>query len=175
MGQVGSMSAEGDTYNPDDLTLIDDVPLPPGPANVYVAPIVNETGRYSVRVFVVCFDSQIIAIYDPDTGRVENLVPTGPGPFKMAFDPFDLTAVATHALVPFDPRSKYTIISKGNPIDGEPALRDYRFAYVASFTDSYVQLLDLDQSFQDDRLMRRATFETMTYSLGIPMQAVQAN
>ena len=93
----------------------------------------------------------------------------------MAFDPFDMTKVATHAPVAFDPRSQYTVISKGHANDGELALRKYRFAYVASFTDSYVQVLDLDESFQDDRLKGVSTYETMVYSLGLPVQPVQAN
>ena len=176
VGQIGSMSEEDGTYDPDALTLLRQPSISAGPSNVYVAPIVDETGRYSVRVFIVCFDSQTIAIYNPDTGVVENQVTTGPGPFAMAFDPFDIIAVATHALVPFDARSPYTIVSKDNPaIDGERALRTYRFAYVASFTDSYVQVMDLDQSFQDDRLMGVPTFETMVYTLGLPVQPVQAN
>ncbi len=175
VGQIGAMSEEGGTYDPDALTLLHDYPLSAGPSNVYVAPIVDKTGKYSVRVFVVCFDSQTIAIFNPDTGRVENQVTTGPGPFAMAFDPFDITSVATHATVAFDPRSTYTIISKGNAIDGEPALRKYRFAYISSFTDSYVQVMDLDESFQDDRLMGESTFETMVYSLGLPVPPVQAN
>ena len=35
--------------------------------------------------------------------------------------------------------------------------------------------MDLDQSFQDDRLQGVSTFETMVYSLGLPIQPVQAN
>jgi hypothetical protein len=174
IGQIGGMAEEGGRYDPDALVLYGDVSLSAGPSSVYIAPIVDKTGRYSVRVFVVCFDSQTIAIYDPDTGGVDQ-VTTGPGPFAMAFDPFDITAVATHAPVAFDPRSKYTVISKGHANDGELALRKYRFAYVASFTDSYVQVLDLDESFQDDRLKGVSTYETMVYSLGLPVQPVQAN
>ena len=124
-----------------------------------------------MRVFVVCFDSQTIVIYDPDTQRIENEVSTGPGPFAMAFDPFDVAAVAAHAAVPFDPRSKYMTISNGS-VTG-PALRAYRFAYIASFTDSFVQVMDLDQSFKDDRLgAGTATFENIVYSLGVPSQPV---
>ena len=35
--------------------------------------------------------------------------------------------------------------------------------------------LSLDESFQDDRLLGVSTFETMVYSLGLPIQPVQAN
>jgi hypothetical protein len=91
----------------------------------------------------------------------------------MAFDPFNLDDVATHAAVPFDPRSQITIQATSqpnDPLNGKPALRKYRFAYVASFTDSFVQILDLDQSFHDDRLGNQATFETIVYTLGVPTQ-----
>jgi hypothetical protein len=173
LGQIGGMSGNGTTYDPDQLTIFGEVPLSTGPSNVYVAPIVDANGLYSVRVFIVCFDTQTIAIYDPDTGRIENIVATGPGPFAMAFDPFDLDAVATHASVPYDPRSKYVSIS-GGKVTG-PALRSYRFAYIASYTDSFVQVMDLDQSFQDDRLGSGRTFETIVYSLGVPTQPVGPN
>ncbi len=183
LGQVGGMTGEGGTYDPDQLTIYGNVPLSAGPSNVYVAPIVDKNGLYSVRVFIVCFDSQTIAIYDPDAQRVENVVTTGPGPFGMAFDPFDIEAVAIHAPVPPDPRSQYANILNGKIVG--TALRKYRFAYITSFTDSFVQIMDLDQSFQDDRLnvggaggaggAGGSTFETMVYTLGLPTQPVGAN
>ena len=174
LGQVGGMSAEGTDYDPDLLAIYGNVPLAAGPSNIYVAPIVDANGRYSVRVFVVCFDSQTIAIYDPDAQRVENVVTTGPGPFAMAFDPFDLQQVADHAPVPADPRSKHTNIRNGVVVG--PALRRYRFAYVTSFTNSFVQVMDLDQSFQDDRLgVGQSTFENIVYTLGLPTLPVGSN
>jgi hypothetical protein len=176
IGSIGAFSEEGGVYDPDALTLYESKSLSAGPSNVYVAPIVDATGHYSVRVFVVCFDSQTIAIYNPETDIVENVVETGPGPFGMAFDPFSWVDVATHAAVPFDARMPYTILSSTNPsLNGQKALRTYRFGYVTSFTDSYVQVMDLDQSFQDDRLFGVSAFETMVYSLGLPIQPVQAN
>jgi hypothetical protein len=59
--------------------------------------------------------------------------------------------VARRVEVPFDPR--------------EPGrgLRQYRFAYVASFTNSFVQVLDLDNS-----LARKDTFGHVVFSLGEP-------
>ena len=93
----------------------------------------------------------------------------------MAFDPFDLTDVATHAPAGFDSRATTTIVAKGNAnLDGQPALRPYRFGYLTSFTDLFVQIIDLDQSFQDDRL-QGSTFETVVYTLGLPTQPVGAN
>jgi hypothetical protein len=42
-------------------------------------------------------------------------------------------------------------------------LPKYRFAYVASFTNSYVQVIDLDNSEPS-----KATFESIVYTLGTP-------
>jgi DNA-binding beta-propeller fold protein YncE len=41
-------------------------------------------------------------------------------------------------------------------------LPKYRYAYVASFTNSYVQVIDLD-NFDS-----KSTFETVVYTLGTP-------
>ena len=43
------------------------------------------------------------------------------------------------------------------------SLPRYRFAYVASFTNSFVQVIDLDNSEPN-----KATFETVVYTLGTP-------
>jgi hypothetical protein len=93
----------------------------------------------------------------------------------MTFDPFDLNDVATHAAVPFDTRAQTTIqatSTPNDPLNGQPALRRYRFAYLASFTNSFVQVIDLDQSFHDDRLAGQSTYETIVYTLGVPTQPV---
>jgi hypothetical protein len=157
IGEIGGPSTNG--YNPDQLTLSGNLPLPAGPSRVYVAPIVNPQGNFEVRVFIVNFDSSTISVYDPNCGGASSttscqnlaLVDTiyvGPGPFAMAFDPFSLEEVAKNASVESDPRQ----------ID--PTLRRYRFGYVASFTDSYVQVIDLDQS--------QPTFESVVFTLGNP-------
>lgn len=138
-------------YDPDLFALAGNVPLPNGPSNVYLAPIVDANGDYALRVFVVCFDSNQIVVYDPgDTGvvgAIENVIHVGPGPFAMAFDPFSLSDVASHASVPVD--------DQGN--------RKYRFAYVASFTQSFVQMIDLDNSQPTAE-----TFEHVAFTLGQP-------
>jgi hypothetical protein len=75
------------------------------------------------------------------------------GPFALAFDPFLLEDVALRKSVPFDP----TV-----PLLREPGnLHKYRFAYVASFTKSTVQLLDLDNS-----LTKKDTFERVVFNVG---------
>ncbi|HXX65830.1 MAG TPA: hypothetical protein VEK07_01530 [Polyangiaceae bacterium] len=155
LGQIGGLSLSGDgSFNPDLLTITGNVPLPPGPSNVYLAPIVNEAGNYELRVFVVCFDSNEVAVYNPDTGQVD-LIDVGQnnGPFAMAFDPFDLTNVAQNAPVPRDLRQL------------DPSLKTYRFAYVANFTYSFVQLIDLDNSMSQ---ISPQTFEQIVFTLGQP-------
>jgi len=174
LGQIGAPNGTDGTYDPDQLSLFGNVPLTTGPSNVYLAPIVDKNGNYSLRVFVVCFDSQLIYVIDPENPQIpENIIRTGPGPYAMAFDPFDLDAVATNAADPFDPRATTKIQATArpnDPLNGQPALRKYRFAYIASFTDSFVQIIDLDQSFHDDRLGGQSTFETIVYTLGVPTQ-----
>ena len=151
VGEVGGTPDNGVAYDPDRLTIHTSIPLSAGPSRVYLAPIVDRDGKYSLRVFVVCFDSATIFVYDPDAQVVENVIRVAPGPFAMAFDPFDLEAVARRDEVLVD-----------RP---ELGLRKYRFAYVASFTESYVQLLDLDNGQAD-----RSTFQRIVFTLGAPTQ-----
>lgn len=148
LGEVGENSLGGQgSYDPDLLSVFGNVPLTQGPSRVYLAPVVDAEGRYALRVFVVCFDSRMIFVYDPEARAVENIIRVGAGPFAMAFDPFDWDAVARHAEAP-------------KAVGG---LRPYSFAYVASFTNSFVQVIDLDSSRQD-----RTTFERVVFTLGLP-------
>jgi hypothetical protein len=151
VGEVGGSASVGDDYDPDRLTIHTTIPLSAGPTKVFLAPVVERDGAYALRVFVVCFDSATVFVYDPDTEQVENVIRVGLGPFAMAFDPFTFEDVATHAQVPIDPR------------DAGRGLRRYRFAYVASFTNSFVQVLDLDNAQPN-----RATFERVVFTLGRP-------
>ena len=147
LGLIGSMPASGvGAYDPDLLTLLPPVSLPAGPSNVYVAPIVDRYGKLQLQVFLVLFDSNQIAMYDPDSGN-SLLVDVGPGPFGMAFDPFTLDDVAARAPITHD--------SHGNGT--------YRFAYVGSFTQSFVQMIDLDNSQPTS-----ATFGHVVFTLGQP-------
>ncbi len=153
IGEIGGTTTTGDTYDPDLLTLDTNIPLPAGPSRVYVAPIVNLQHKLEVRVFVVNFDSSTISVYDPNGGTsnlaLVDTIYVGPGPFAMAFDPFSLNDVATNATDGLDPRQPSSL-----------NLRTYRFAYVASFTQSYVQVIDLDQS--------QPTYESVVFTLGKP-------
>jgi hypothetical protein len=151
VGEIGIAEGRDGAYDADRLVIHSSIPLSAGPSKVYLAPIVDRDGAYALRVFAVCFDSATIFVIDPDTGLLENVIRTGIGPFAMAFDPFSFEDVAKHVQVPFDAR--------------EPGrgLRRYRFAYVASFTNSFVQLIDLD-----DAQPNRATFERIVFTLGEP-------
>jgi hypothetical protein len=150
MGEIGGVRTDG-AYDPDRLVLFGNMPLPGGPSNVYLAPIVDRDGRYALRVFVVCYDAQMVLVIDPDTRSLESLIVAAPGPFAMAFDPFDLGAVARRERVPQDSRWP------------NRNLKRYRFAYIASFLQSYIQVLDLDGSLAD-----KSTFESIVFNLGAP-------
>lgn len=151
VGEIGGSASSDENYDPDRLVIHTTVPLSAGPTKVYLAPVVERDGAYALRVFAVCFDSATVFVYDPDTAQLENVIRVGLGPFAMAFDPFTFEDVAVHAQVPFDTR--------------EPGrgLRRYRFAYLASFTNSFVQVLDLDNAQAN-----RATYERVVFTLGRP-------
>jgi hypothetical protein len=156
VGEIGESAPAsgqpgGQTYDADRLVLFGNVPLSLGPSRLYLAPIVDRNGNLALRVFIVCFDASAIFIYDPDLGVVENIIRAGPGPFAMAFDPFTLDDVALRKPVAKD---------MSHP---EVDLKVYRFAYLASFTNSFVNVIDLDNSRQD-----KSTFETVVYTLGQP-------
>jgi len=169
LGEIGQPSASGDgTYDPDRLVIRGNVPLSFGPSKVYLAPIVDRTGKYALRVFIVCFDSAQIFVYDPDAAVIENVISVGPGPFAMAFDPFDLKDVAGHAEVEADSRYDPSLNAGSGP--EHHYLKRYRFGYVASFTQSFVQVLDLDDSIHlDDSIPSGSSvFETVVFTLGKP-------
>ncbi len=151
VGDVGVTEGIDGAYDPDRLTIHTSIPLSAGPSRVYLAPIVDRDGAYALRVFVVCFDSASVFVYDPDAGVIENVIRVAPGPFAMAFDPFTFDDVARHVQVP------------PHDLDGALGLRRYRFAYLASFTQSFVQILDLDNAVPNP-----VTFERIVYTLGRP-------
>jgi len=166
IGTAGGPSPTDPAFFDADALAINAGPsvLDSGPSRVYVAPIIDSDGDYALRVFVVCFDGSAIDVVNPDTGTVEARISVGEGPFAMTFDPFDPLDVALNAHV--QPVGNPTTISY-TPDSGGPAvnipLPKYRFAYVASFTNSYVQVIDLDDSEPS-----KSTFETVVYTLGSP-------
>ncbi len=161
VGEVGGQLPNNGGYSPDLVTPIGNAPLPPGPYRVYLAPIVNKSHNLELRVFVVNNQASsgggagTISVYDPnqDVGQPDlaliDTIYVGIGPSAMAFDPFTLEDVAIHANDPLDQRQK-----------PELGLRNYRYGYVSSFTDSYVQVIDLDES--------SPTFESVVFTLGNP-------
>lgn len=151
VGDIGVTEGVDGAYDPDRLLIHTSIPLAAGPSKVYVAPIVARDGRFALRVFVICFDAATLFVIDPETGVLENVIRTGPGPFAMAFDPFTLEGVARNDEVALDTR------------DPGRGLRRYRFAYLASFTQSFVQVIDLD-----DAQLNRETFEKVVFTLGLP-------
>jgi hypothetical protein len=156
VGEIGGTSPNGDlSYDPDRLVITGNVPLPNGPSRVYLAPIVDSTGNYALRVFVTCYDASEVVVYDPDAGAIENMIPVGPGPFAMAFDSFNPNLVATRS------RAASDTLPPGGPIG---PLNKYRFAYVASFTQSYLQVIDLDNSSPTGGV----TYERIVFTLGRP-------
>lgn len=162
VGDIGSQDGSDGAYDADRLTLHTSVPLSAGPSKVYLAPVVESDGAYALRVFVVCFDSATVFVYDPEANAVETSFRVGSGPFAMAFDPFDLEDVAVHAKVPFydDARSRRGVTDGRITKDD---LRRYRFAYLASFTNSFLQVIDLDNARPD-----KSTFERIVFTLGAP-------
>jgi hypothetical protein len=160
VGQVGvpSYPIADAAYNPDGIANFNNIPLLAGASNVYLAPIVDSNGNYALRVFIVAFDSNLIFVYNPQTQEVEAEIPMDDGPFAMAFDPFPVDDAALGKPVPPDPRHPDAPGAQ-YPLE----LKTYRFAYVASFTNSYVQVIDLDASRGD-----QSTFETVVFTLGNP-------
>jgi hypothetical protein len=195
-GTIGGFSPSGDgTYDPDQLHLTASVPVLAGPSRLYLAPIVDATGHYALRLFVVCYDSAVVFVFDPDQvealGQLavpEAVLYVGPGPFAMAFDPFcgglvDASGKATPSRCgPDEPFGDVALseVHAGEPaflVPADPKLpagvRAYRFAYLTSFTQSYLQVIDLDDSpqpppGQSAPPRSQRTFEQIVYTLGKP-------
>jgi hypothetical protein len=205
-GTIGGFAPSGDgSYDPDQLHLLGNFPVVAGAARLYLAPIVDATGHYAIRLFVVCYDSAQVFVFDPDNvldNQIQGATPeavlsVGPGPFAMAFDPFcaahggsattlvdstgmrvtmpplscqrdgvfaDVATSQAHTgessfLVPADPNANLAY-----------GLRSYRFGYLATFTDSYLQVIDLDNSLTLPPLIggprTQETFEAIVFTLG---------
>jgi hypothetical protein len=156
VAHIGQALADG-TYDPDALTFVGNASLNAGPSKLFLAPIVDANGNYELKLFVVCYDSNEVFVYDPDDlespfgAAPELIIPTGSGPYALAFDPFSLDDAADGAAVAIDTRQPPAL-----------ALKNYRFAYVASFTHSYVQVIDLDQT-------NLATYGSIVFTLGKPV------
>ena len=62
------------------------LPITVGPSRVVVGRVRTPSGEEETRVFVICFDSRRIFIYDPQRSRFEAELLTGRGPYAVAVD-----------------------------------------------------------------------------------------
>jgi hypothetical protein len=62
------------------------LPLTVGPSQVVVGKVKAPSGEEETRVFVACFDSRRVFVYDPQRARFEAEIQTGRGPHAMAVD-----------------------------------------------------------------------------------------
>lgn len=84
---VGQTSGASQPVPASDVPAFNDsIPLPFGPSTVVVGNITNAEGDAEARVFVVCYDSRWIFIYDPKTRAIEADVKVGRGPQALAID-----------------------------------------------------------------------------------------
>jgi hypothetical protein len=112
---LGQTSSNSSATSSDDLpSLFRTQPVSAGPSRVVVGgvrvPDGNGGTRPEGRVFVICFDSRQIFVYNPLAGRFESVIRTGRGP---------------HSFVVDEGRGR---------------------GYVGHFTDSYIGVVELDQS-----------------------------
>lgn len=121
----------GSTQSADLVSLYDSIPVAAGASRVVIGHVLGKDGKREERVFVICFDARTIYVYDPASRRVTGTILTGRGPNALSID------IGT--------------------MDGEP----YAFGYVAHFTDSYIGVVDLNESHAD-------TYMTMIATVGQP-------
>ena len=236
-GEIGGASLASDgTVDPDQVRFKASVPVgdEQGVSRLYLAPIVDPTGHYALRLFVVLFDSATVWVFNPDDHRPEagtgHRAPRGhpprpadPGPLRDGLRPLPCTGsrrcerqAGTNGKPtldsPLDPgaadddcrrygalsdvavsevaemlieqkqprRSTQSYLVPPDPkVRGPPAfgLRSYRFGYIATFTNSFIQVLDLDDSLltlpdvtTPSYLGPRSqqTFESIVFTLGNP-------
>ncbi|MBM3679203.1 MAG: hypothetical protein FJW96_15220 [Actinobacteria bacterium] len=84
---VGTTPGSAEGVSTDDLPrFFDAVPVALGASRVVIGDVIGLDGRPARRVFVVCFDSRQIFVYDPRAHRVESVIRTGRGPQALAVD-----------------------------------------------------------------------------------------
>lgn len=123
----------GHTPPPAPRTLSDDlprftgmIPMSVGPSRVIVGDVLDENGKRVRRVFVVCFDSRRIFVFDPEKRRFEAEIITGRGPHAFALDVLD-------------EKDAQKLNDAG--VEATP----HAYAYVGMFSDSYIGVVDLNQ------------------------------
>jgi hypothetical protein len=61
-------------------------PVTFGPSRVIAGELIDKSGARVPRIFLICFDSRKIVIFDPVLQRVEDWIETGRGPHSLALD-----------------------------------------------------------------------------------------
>ncbi len=77
----------GPTGSDDQVSIYDSIPLSYGASRVLVGSVIGRDGNPQTRVFVSCFDSRYVFIYDPVGRRVDGQISTGRGPQGLVQDP----------------------------------------------------------------------------------------
>lgn len=165
----------GDTYDPDALEFIGNIPLPAGPSKVYMAPVIIQDtagAHYEPRIFVTLFDTGAIVVINPELvpPAVENYVYVGQNPYSMTFDAFGDLGAAGGVKTCGASRNESCAPSLADiathkrieQFDAKNDANRYRYAYVGIFTQSYLQMIDLDDS------TFTGTFEQVVFNLGEP-------
>jgi hypothetical protein len=109
----------------DAPSFYDSIPVTAGASRIVIGKILDAEGREETRVFIVCFDSRQIFIYNPATRRLETTIHTGRGPQAFAVD--TVAGANPTSALPKDPESSHAL------------------GYIGHFTDSYIGVVDLDQ------------------------------
>ncbi len=60
--------------------------LTTGPSRIVIGKVTTPSGEQETRVFVACFDSRRIFVYDPQRSRIETEILTGRGPHALSVD-----------------------------------------------------------------------------------------
>jgi YVTN family beta-propeller protein len=127
---LGRTPGATDPGGPSDIPIFyDSIPLSEGPSGVFAGHVIDPKGEVVPRVFVACFDSNLLYVIDPKTDSVESTLVTGRGPQSLAFE-------------------------VSNDGDSHPRA----IVYVAQFTDSYLSAISLDQRHPETYGATLATF-----------------
>ncbi len=70
----------------DAVNVYDSIPLDQGPSNIALGQALDMNHELKTEVFVVCFDSRFVFMYDPDARMVTGTFRTGRGPQALALD-----------------------------------------------------------------------------------------
>jgi hypothetical protein len=71
----------------DQVEIYDSVPVSAGASRVMIGKITNRQGQTEKRVFISCFDSRFVFVYNPRSHRIDGQVRSGRGPHALLADP----------------------------------------------------------------------------------------